>query len=430
MKDSYSLDSDWDGLDKQYCAHHKAYLIIFQRCDLPVVVVKSDTGIMGGKIAHEFMYLTQVGEDTLLICDNCGYSANKQIAHAKKTPIIDKSQIPIEKAATPNCKTIEELADYLSIPTHKTAKAFFIIATFLLDNIKTERFVIAIVRGDMEVSETKLVNTLNAIEIRPATEAEIRAIGAIPGYASPVGLTDVFTIVDDLIPLSPNLVSGANIEGYHLLNVNYERDYKANIISDITVAKEGDSCDECSQPLRSARGEEVGNIFKLGTRFSESMNCYYLDKQGQSHPIIMGSYGIGIGRLLACIAEEHHDEHGLIWPITVSPYEIHLVSLPWKTSTTSEVRPNIAEELYQKFNENQIECLFDDREESPGIKFNDADLIGNPIRLTVSERSIKNGGIEYKRRDLPEKMIIPYDNIIPAIQEEIKLLEYKIIRTT
>jgi prolyl-tRNA synthetase len=239
-------------------------------------------------------------------------------------------------------------------------------------------------------------------------------------------LKDIFTIVDEIIPVSPNLVSGANIEGYHLLNVNYGRDYKADIITDITVAQDGNACIECNHPLRSVRGVEVGNIFKLGTHFSESMGCYYLDKRGQSLPIIMGSYGIGIGRLLACIAEEHHDEHGLLWPITVSPYKIHLISLPWKNSNADDSDPNMAERLYQRFMEEKLECLYDDREESPGVKFNDADLIGNPIRLTISERSINKGGLEYKRRNKQEKIIIPYENVIPALHDEIKLLESEI----
>jgi prolyl-tRNA synthetase len=425
MKDSYSLDADCDGLDKQYEAHHQAYQKIFQRCDLRVIAVKSDTGIMGGQIAHEFMYLTPIGEDTVLICDNCGYSANKQIARVKKIPYADEPQFAIEKVATPNSKTIEDLASYLSVPTYKTAKAVFIIATIHKDNIKIDRFVIAIVRGDMEVNETKLANALNATEIRPAMESEIRAVGAVPGYASPVGLSDVLTVVDELIPSSPNLISGANIEGYHLRNVNFDRDYNANIITDITIAHDGEACVECSHPLRSVRGVEVGNIFKLGIHFSESMGCYYLDHLGQSHPIIMGSYGIGVGRLLACIAEEHHDEHGLIWPISVSPYKIHLIVLPWKTGDNGGEGPGKAEKLYDEFTDEHLDCLYDDREESPGIKFNDADLIGNPIRLTVSERSLKNGGVEYKRRDKSEKMIIPYDNIIPAMQEEIKKLESK-----
>ncbi|MGE5123835.1 MAG: proline--tRNA ligase [Acidobacteriaceae bacterium] len=426
MKDSYSLDADWEGLDMQYDAHYQAYFRIFKRCSLPVVAVKSDTGIMGGQIAHEFMYLNPHGEDTLLICDHCGYSANKQIARVKKPDSRDEPQKNLEKVATPNSKTIEDLAAYLSIPTHKTAKAVFLVATMLNGNEKFERFIFVIVRGDMEVSETKLANALHAVELRPAMEDEIRAVGAVPGYASPVGLRGAFTVVDDLIPGSPNLVSGANIEGYHLRNVNYGRDYQADLVADITAAQDGDACIECSHPLHSIRGVEVGNIFKLGTHFSESMGCDYLDAKGQSHPVVMGSYGIGSGRLLACIAEDHHDEHGLMWPISVAPFQVHLVALPWKTADQAGKGVEMAEWLYAQMSENQIECLFDDRMESPGIKFNDADLIGVPMRLTFSERSLKNGGVEYKLRHKPDKIIIPLENIIPAIQEEIQNLEKNI----
>jgi prolyl-tRNA synthetase len=286
-----------------------------------------------------------------------------------------------------------------------------------------ERFIFVIVRGDMDVNETKLATALHAVDLRPAVESEIRAVGAVPGYASPVGLTKVMVVVDDIIPQSTNLVSGANLEGFHLRNVNYGRDYQASIIADITIANDGDECVECGQPLHSVRGIEVGNIFKLGTWISEAMGCYYLDREGNSHPIVMGSYGIGVGRLLACIAEEHHDEYGLIWPVTISPFHVHLVVLPSKVGGEQNDSLSVAESLYREINAEQLECLFDDREESPGIKFNDADLIGIPIRLTVSERSIKNGGIEYKRRDKPEKTIIPSENIIPVIRDEIKKLE-------
>jgi prolyl-tRNA synthetase len=233
----------------------------------------------------------------------------------------------------------------------------------------------------------------------------------------------VLVIVDDIIPQSTNLVSGANIEGYHLRNVNYGRDYRAEIVADITMAVEGDECIECGRPLHSVKGVEVGNIFKLGTWFSEAIGCYYLDREGKSHPIVMGSYGIGTGRLLACIAEEHHDDYGLNWPISVSPFEVHLVVLSSKVENNKSESLSLAETLYHKMNEEHLECLFDDREESPGIKFNDADLIGIPIRLTVSERSIKNGGIEYKRRDRSDKTIIPFDNSISAIKDEIRVLD-------
>jgi len=423
MKDSYSIDADQSGLDIQYDAHFLAYQKIFQRCYLPIIAVKSDTGIMGGNIAHEFMYLSPAGEDTLMICDNCGYSANRQIAVYKKAIIMDDHEHTLEKVATPDCKTIEDLAAYLSIPTYKTAKAVFMVATIPQGKETSERFIFIIIRGDMEVNENKLANILHAIALRPAVDAEIRAVGAVPGYASPVGLKNVIVIVDNIIPHSKNLVSGANIEGYHYRNVNYGRDYQAEITADITLAKDGDECNVCGHTLHSIRGVEVGNIFKLGTRYSESMGCTYLDRDGKSNPVYMGSYGIGTGRLLACIVEEHHDEHGIIWPISVTPYQIHLIVLPWKSINNVGEGQNKAEMLYQLINKEHLECLYDDREESPGVKFNDADLIGNPIRLTISERSLNNGGVEYKRRDMPDKMIIPYENIIPALKEEIKNLE-------
>ena len=426
MKDSYSLDIDQAGLDLQYEAHYHAYQNIFQRCALPIVAVKSDTGVMGGKSAHEFMYLTPVGEDTIIRCNHCGYSANRQIASKKKDVLPDEAQLPLEKVATPDCKTIDDLAKYLSISKDKTAKAVFMVASFLQNNQIIDRFIFVIIRGDMDVNEAKLATAVKAISLRPAMEDEIRAIGAVPGYASPIGLKDVMIIVDDIIPESTNLVSGANIEGYHYLNVNYGRDYQAEIVTDIALVNTGDECKQCGYPLESTRAVEVGNIFKLGTWISEAMGCTYLDQEGKSNPIFMGSYGIGVGRLLACVVEEHHDEHGIIWPISVSPYQVHLISLPWKTFTDSQQNTYSAENLYNKLEHEGIDVLFDDREESPGVKFNDADLIGIPIRLTISERSIKNGGVEYKRRDKPEKMIIPYEDVISAITEEIKLLETNI----
>ncbi len=423
MKDSYSLDRDQEGLDKQYDAHYHAYQKIFQRVSLPVIAVKSDTGMMGGKIAHEFMYLNPIGEDTLLICNNCGYSANRQIAVHQKHAVADERELPLEKVATPGSKTIDELATYLSIPTPRTAKAVFMVASIVNGTERLEKFIFVIVRGDMDVNETKLATALHAVDLRPALETEIRAVGAVPGYASPVGLKDVMVIVDEIIPKSTNLVSGANIEGFHLRNVNYSRDYRADIVADITITCDGDACVECGHPLHSVRGIEVGNIFKLGTWISEATGCFYLDRDGTSRPIVMGSYGIGTGRLLACIAEEHHDDYGLTWPISVSPFQVHLVILPSKTENNQGESLSKAESLYLKLNEAQVECLFDDRDDSPGIKFNDADLIGIPIRLTVSDRSLKNGGIEFKRRDKIEKTIIPYENIIPAMIEEIKQLD-------
>lgn len=421
MKDSYSLDADWEGLDRQYRAHYQAYFNIFHRCGLPVIAVKSDVGMMGGKLAHEYMYLTPYGEDTLLLCDACGYSANRQIARFRKPVPAPAEPLPVEKVATPNCKTIAEVADFLGVPTSQTAKAVFMIATIPEGEKTVQRFVFAVIRGDMEVNETKLSNAVKAKELRPATEEEIRGVGAEPGYASPVGIQGALVVVDDLIPRSPNLVAGANEAGYHLKHTNYGRDYSAQIVTDLAAAQDGDACPQCGAPLRTVRGVEVGNIFKLGTRYSDAMGCTYLDKDGQIKPVIMGSYGIGSGRLLACIAEEHHDDNGLIWPVSVAPYAVHLVLLPGKGEgehITAE-----ADQLYADLQAAGIEVLYDDRPESPGVKFMDADLLGMPIRLTVSERAHKAGGVEFKRRDQAEKRIIPMAEVIPAVQAEIAALQ-------
>jgi prolyl-tRNA synthetase len=423
MKDSYSLDADWDGLDRQYRAHYQAYFNIFNRCGLPVIAVKSDVGMMGGQMAHEFMYLNPYGEDTIFLCDHCHYSANRQIAAFRKQPVTALPALPLEYIATPETKTIEDLASFLDIPTSQTSKAVFMVATISTAAGKEERFIFAVIRGDMEVNETKLANAVKAIDLRPATEDEIIATGAVPGYASPIGLVDTLIVVDDQVPASSNLVAGANKEGFHIKNVNYGRDYQAHIITDIALARDGDGCPNCGMPLRSERGIEVGNIFKLGTRYSETMGCYFLTNDGQSKPVVMGSYGIGLGRLLACVAEEHHDTHGLVWPIAISPYQVHLVLLAGKSITPELDTRMIAENIYNALLQAGVEVLFDDRDASPGVKFNDADLIGIPIRLTVSERALISGGIEHKLRHQSEKSIIIVDEIIPFIQKQIATLQ-------
>jgi prolyl-tRNA synthetase len=328
--------------------------------------------------------------------------------------------------------TIAGLAEFLNIPKEKTSKAVFMVAKIPNGETSTEKFIFAILRGDMNLNETKLANAIGASELRPAHDEEIEAIGAVPGYASPIRLKEVeprpysypvVTVVDDLIPESNNLVAGANQEGYHLVNVNYGRDYQADIITDIAAAGEGERCPNCGEAMRSVRGVEVGNIFKLGTHYSESMGCYFLDKNGTEKPVVMGSYGIGSGRLLACIAEEYNDEYGLIWPITVAPYQVHLVAL---SGAAGEPSPE-ADRLYGELKRAGIEVLYDDRDESPGVKFNDADLIGIPIRLTVSKRSLKQGGVEFKRRDSKQKSIVAAQDVLQTVNDEIATLTAEIM---
>jgi prolyl-tRNA synthetase len=433
MLDSYSLDWDEAGLARQYQAHFEAYFRIFNRCGLPARAVQADTGMMGGKLAHEYMYLTPVGEDTLLFCSACDYAANRQVARFRRPEPPKEAPKPLEKVATPGASTIQQLAEFLGVETAQTAKAVFLIAV-ASDGAETrEQLVFAVVRGDMELNEYKLASLLaqrdaakagpfHFKELRPAVEAEIAAIGAAPGYASPIGLKakhKPLVIVDELAAASPNLVAGANEEGFHYLNTNHGRDYQADLVADIAAAFDGAACPECGAAMRASRGVEVGNIFSLGTRYSEAMGCHFLDEDGQERPVVMGSYGIGVGRLLACVAEEHHDEHGLAWPVSVAPYPIHLVMLAGK----SESIPAQAEALYQQLVEAGLEPLFDDRPESPGVKFNDADLIGCPLRLTLSERSLKAGGVELKVRKTGEMSYHPIDNIPALLVEKLFKLD-------
>ena len=417
MKDSYSLDRDEEGLDEQYRNHYQAYFNIFNRCALPTIAVESDVGMMGGSMAHEYMYLTPIGEDTLLLCDVCGYKANRQIASFQKPLPQDSEMQPLEKVATPETKTIAALADFLEIDKSQTAKAVFMVATVseavggdgAAQQEDVERLVFAVVRGDMELNETKLGNAVKAKTLRPAHDEEIAAAGAVPGYASPIGIDDdVLVVVDDVVTQSPNLVAGANEEGFHLRNVNYGRDYEADIITDLAAAREGDLCPECASPLRESRGVEVGNIFKLGTEYTAAMGATFVDEAGDAHPVIMGSYGIGVGRLLACVAEEHNDDYGLIWPITVAPHDVHLVALRGGFEE--------ADRLYDVLRAAGIDVLYDDRDESPGVKFNDADLIGVPIRITVGRRSLEQGGVELKLRQEKERELVPLDEAAERVQ--------------
>ncbi len=420
MKDSYSLDADWEGLDRQYQAHYQAYFNIFNRCHLPAIAVQSDVGMMGGQMAHEYMYFNAIGEDTLVLCDACGYAANRQVAMVQKAKPEAAAALPMEKVETPGTTTIDGLAAFLNVSTQQTAKAVFFVATLVNGGQEEEKFVFAVVRGDMDLNETKLANAIGATDLRPAHEAEIRAVGAEPGYASPVGLDlkDALVVVDDLIPDCPNLVAGANEAGYHLRHTNYGRDYEAHVVKDIVAAQDHDLCSQCSQPMRTVRGVEVGNIFKLGTKYTEALGSHYLDRDGKEKPVIMGCYGIGSGRLLACILEEHHDDSGICFPVSIAPYQVHMVAMIHRAPEVAET----ADRLYREAWDAGIEMLLDDREATPGVKFNDADLLGLPIRLTIGPRSLKQGAVELKFRTETEARSIPLAEVIPTLQTEIARL--------
>jgi prolyl-tRNA synthetase len=389
MKDSYSCDRDEAGLDQSYRLHYEAYERIFKRLGLDAIAVGADVGIMGGSGAHEFMVLNEFGEDTLVLCDSCGYAENQQIAEVRKLDPPPEDPLPMEDVETPGATTIEALANFLHIPRSKTAKAAFFVTG-------DGRFVVAIVRGDYDVNETKLVNSIKAVGgIRPAQVDEIRSRDMEAGYGSPIGARDAVVVVDELVVRSPNLVAGANRVGWHVRNVNVPRDYAPDVVAEIVNAREGDECIRCGAPVKLRKGIEVGNIFKLGTDFTIPLGATYLGEDGIEHPIFMGSYGIGLGRNVACIVEAHHDEKGIAWPEEVAPYAAHLVEIG--VARQPGVR-EVAERLHQVAFDAGREILYDDRDESPGVKFTDAELLGMPWILTVSPRSLAAGGIEVTQR--------------------------------
>jgi prolyl-tRNA synthetase len=409
MKDAYSLDADEAGLHRQYIAEYRAYFATFARCGLPVLAVASDVGMMGGHLAHEFMYTTPVGEDTLVLCDACGYRANRQVATFVKPTITPEPELPLEEFATPDATTIESLVA-LGIPIERTAKALFMAVERPGTPVE---LVLALVRGDMQLNETKLANVLHAADLRAMTDDEIASIGAVAGYGSPVGVKGATVVVDDLVRASPNLVGGANRIGFHLRNVNAGRDFTIDHAADIAAATDGDPCVQCGAPLHTTRGVEVGNIFKLGDRYSAAAGATYLDRDGERRPIMMGSYGIGVGRLLACVAEEHRDDRGLRLPITVAPYHVHLCQLD------GDRAGEVADRLYDELWAAGVEVLHDDRGQRPGVQFADADLIGAPLRLVVSTRSLAQDAVEVRSRATGESTTVTVDSVVDHVRHRV-----------
>ena len=404
MKDSYSADRDEEGLDRSYWAHHRAYTRIFERLGLAAIAVSSDVGMMGGSLAHEFMFLNPAGEDVLVLCEGCGYAANRQVAPSTTAAPDPEPLRPATEVHTPDATTIDALATFLGITAARTAKATFFVTG-------DGRFVTAIVRGDDDVNETKLVNAVKAVGgLRPAQVDEIRARGMEPGYGSPIGARDALVVVDALAAASPNLVAGANRPGYHLRDTNVGRDYAPDIVADIANVSEGDACPSCGAPVILRSGIEIGNIFKLGTRYTAALGADYLGEDGERHPIIMGSYGIGLGRNVACIVEAHQDEKGIAWPAEVAPYRAHLVAIGAnKEPRVTEIATRIHDLAAAGGTWNEI--LFDDREESPGVKLTDAELLGMPWILTVSPRSLAAGGVEVTERATGTRTTVPVEQV-------------------
>jgi prolyl-tRNA synthetase len=404
MKDLYSFDIDEEALDVSYAKMVQAYKNIFTRCGLPAVMVEADSGAIGGKASHEFMLIADSGEDEIIYCPKCGYAANTEKAISIKNSPPNREHLAIEEVATPGLKSIEEVASFLSVSHDQTLKSVFYVADGGL--------IFIVIRGDLEVNEIKLKNLLKCTELRLATEAETEEAGLVAGYASAIGLKGIKIVADDSIKLGGNFVAGANRTDTHLKNVNYPRDFAADIIADIAKTRAGDNCPACSDRLLTQQGIEVGHVFKLGTFLSERLGAYYLDKDGSNKPIIMGCYGIGVGRLLAAAVEQNHDEKGIIWPLPIAPYQVCLCPLKVEDASVMQA----AEAIYTELRAANIEVLFDDRPESPGVKFNDADLIGIPIRIVVSARTLKSGSVELKWRKDAQAQMLPLQGLTEAIE--------------
>ena len=417
MKDAYSFDKDQEGLDKSYDDMYDAYTRIFTRCGLTFRPVEADSGAIGGNASHEFTALSEVGESDIAYCENCSMAANVEKAACRDAEPSPESEamLELQEVHTPGTKTIEEVAGFLNIDKTKTIKA--LLFEKYDEDGKADGYVAAFVRGDRDLNMIKLVNALNIPEhaIAFADESKLEAaIGAVGGFTGPIGLHDCTVVVDSELVGLKNLCAGACKLDHHILNVNYGRDYEGDIVTDLKVLKEGDPCPVCGAPIKHTRGIEVGQVFKLGTKYSKAMNATYKDENQQDHPLVMGCYGIGVSRTLAAVIEQHHDEDGIIWPVSVAPYHA-IVTL---VKPKDEEQAKVAEEIYQSLLTAGVEAVIDDRDERPGVKFKDADLLGFPIRITVGKRA-GEGIVEYKLRRDSDKIEI---SVAEAIENAIKLV--------
>ena len=400
-------------MDVSYRKMREAYRAIFTRCGMNFVVIQADSGAIGGKDSQEFIAVTEAGEDDAMICDRCDYAANREKAEFVRSELAKEPEGALEEVYTPNCMSISDLASYLHIPEAKTLKSVCYVAA--------GRLILVVVRGDLEINEVKLTNTLyhngvNAADLHLATAEELAGAGIIVGYTSPLHKdAQVLIVADSSVQMGNNFVAGANRADYHVKNVNYPRDFRVDIWEDLASAYDGATCVRCGGTLHAVRGSEVGHIFKLGTRYSDSFGATFLDADGVAHPILMGCYGTGVGRIMAAMVEQSHDEKGIIWPFSIAPYHVALIGLDLDKAETGTA----AEQLYADLTAVGVEVLFDDRAETAGVKFNDADLLGLPLRAVVSKRSLKNGGVELKLRSQKESRVVPLEDAVRVIQEEI-----------
>ena len=404
MKDAYSFDRNETGLDESYRKMADAYRAIFDRCGLDYITVEADSGAMGGSGSQEFMVRSDVGEAAIAYCDKCGYAANEERAECVFYGSVKSDALPVERVYTPDSRTIEELMDFLGAAPTVFAKSLIYMAD--------GEPVMAVVRGDRELNETKLSNLLGCIELVMAGPADVESItGAAVGFAGPCGLKKKIRIICDLeVAGASNLVTGANETSYHLRNINPGRDFIPDITADIRNIVKGDKCPACGAPVDICRGIEVGHIFKLGTKYSEKLGCNFLDDDGSEHPMIMGCYGIGLNRTMAAVIEQKHDDNGIIWPVALAPYHVTVVPV----MISDETQMKLAEDIYSRLIKAGVEALIDDRDERPGVKFKDNELTGIPFRITVG-RKAGEGIAELKIRSGGEMTELAADKLIETV---------------
>ena len=416
MKDAYSFDADEAGLDKSYQIMADAYKRIFDRCGLETKMVQSDSGAIGGSVSHEFMVLVNedaennAGENDVFYCSKCGYSANSNHAISILNEVETDGKFAEAKIVdTPNTKTIDELAEFLKVPSTVICKSL----VYVVDG----KYVVALIRGDRTVEETKLMNVFAGNDIRIARNDEIEEImnvsgfNAIPGFIGPKGLKNVQIVADETVKNLKNFVIGCNQTDKHLIGANWGVDVELpEKVTDICLVEKGDKCVDCGAELKVTKGIEVGNIFKLGTKYSKAMNATFTDKDGKEKPFIMGCYGIGISRTAAAAVERHHDEFGIQWPLAIAPYTVVIVPV----SDQDETQVKVAEDMYKKLSDAKVEVLIDDRAERAGVKLKDADLIGIPYRITVG-KTIKDNLVEFKTRATNETVTITPDEAVARI---------------
>ena len=413
MKDMYSFDKDVEGMNVSYKKMYDAYTNVFNRCGLEFRPVEADNGAIGGGHSHEFTVLAEAGESNIAYCSECDYAASDEKAELKVIASAEEEMKELEKVSTPDAHTIEKVAEYLNLPLDKTIKA----VAFQTD---TNELVLAFVRGDHEVNDVKVINLIEgAIELRMADEEAITAAGGVAGFMSPIGIKEGTKIIVDATVMGMyNACAGANEKDFHFINVNPKRDFKDVIVADIRMIKEGDACPHCGAPVKMTRGIEAGQVFTLGTKYSESLHATFLDENGKEKPLQMGCYGIGVGRTMAAAVEQNNDADGIIWPRSIAPYEAIVVPVNAK----NEDQMAVAEEIYQGLLAQGVDAIIDDRKERAGVKFKDADLIGYPMRITVSPKALEEGSVEVKIRRSGEVKMVEKANAISEIVEILKNL--------